>query len=280
MRSRAVERLLPAKPARLTADAEVLRALPRRECRRVGSFVFLDHFGSGAAGAQVDIPPHPHAGLQTVTYLHSGAIEHRDSLGSVQRIEPDDVNWMTAGGGIVHSEKGVAGSYPLRGVQTWVGLPPGQRAGAPAFDHFAAATLPVLETGGTQLRVIAGAVGNLQSPVPSLLPLTYFDLMLQAGAELQVPVAADHELALYIVSGDIVVDQTPIGMGVLATLGASGTVVSMHSTRGARAILLGGAPLPEPTAIWWNFVADSVEEGRRLQARWEAGGFPQMPGAA
>jgi quercetin 2,3-dioxygenase len=278
---RRVVSLLPAKAAPLTGSAEVLRALPRRELRRVGSFVFFDHFGPGPSQPGImDVPPHPHVGLQTVTYLFSGAIEHRDSIGSVQVIRPGEVNWMTAGRAITHAETVVPGSEPLHGIQTWVGLPQAQRKIAPAFQNFAGSALPLVEFPGAQVRVIAGALGEQRSPVPSYLPLTYLDLTLQAGAELAIPVAPDHELALYVAVGDLILDGTAVDRGVLARLSEQGSVVQLRSAGGARAVLFGGVTLPEPTVIWWNFIVDSNEEGHACEADWKAGKFPRVPGFA
>jgi len=276
--ARTVVHLLPAKAAALTGSAEVLRALPRREQRRVGSFVFFDHFGpTSAEHGAMDVPPHPHVGLQTVTYLFSGAIEHRDSLGSVQVISPGDVNWMTAGRAITHAETVVPGSGTLHGIQTWVGLPRERRKMAPSFEHFSAAALPRVEFPGASAVVIAGALGEHRSPVPSFLPLTYLDLSLQPGAELALPVQPDHELALYVAVGEVTLGATAVPTGVLATLGG-GNTLHLGSKQAARALLFGGVPLPEPTAIWWNFIVDTVEEGRACEADWKAGKFPRVPG--
>ena len=277
--SRRVAKLLPAKAAALTGSAEVLRALPRRERRRVGSFVFFDHFGpTQAEHGAMDVPPHPHVGLQTVTYLLSGAIEHRDSLGSVQVIRPGDVNWMTAGHAITHAETVVPGSGALHGIQTWVGLPRERRKMEPAFEHFPAEILPRVEFPGATVVVIAGALGEHRSPVPSFLPLTYLDLDLRAGAELALPVEPGHELALYVISGEVTLGGTVVPRGVLASLDEGGSIFTLGSRQAARAVLFGGVPLPEPTAIWWNFIVDSVEEGRACEADWKAGRFPRVPG--
>lgn len=277
--ARQVARLLPAKPAALTGSAEVLRALPRRERRRVGSFVFFDHFGpTQAEHGAMDVPPHPHVGLQTVTYLFSGAIEHRDSLGSVQVIRPGDVNWMTAGRAITHAETVVQGSGALHGIQTWVGLPRERRKMEPAFEHFSAAVLPRVQFPGAEVVVIAGALGEQRSPVPSFLPLTYLDLNLQAGAELALPLQPEHELALYVASGEVTLGGTVVPKGVLAVLDDGGAVLQLAAKQAARAVLFGGVPLPEPTAIWWNFIVDSVEEGKACEVDWKAGKFPRVPG--
>jgi redox-sensitive bicupin YhaK (pirin superfamily) len=282
---RAIERLLPAKPAHITGTAEVLRALPRREQRRVGSFVFFDHFGPHpAANGEMDVPPHPHHGLQTVTYLFSGAIEHRDSLGTVQLITPGDVNWMTAGDAITHAETvrpgGGSGAEPLHGIQTWVGLPPHERRRAPCFEHFAGATLPTLSYPGAEVRVIAGELDGRRSPVPVFLPLTYLDLRLQAGADLALKVPADHELALYVAVGEVKLAGATVSKGMLAKLDDGGDTLRLACGSDARALLFGGVALPEPTVIWWNFIVDTVEEGRACEADWNAGKFPKVPGFA
>ncbi|HWY23705.1 MAG TPA: pirin family protein [Nevskia sp.] len=276
--ARKLARLLPAKPAQLTGSATVLRALPRREQRRVGPFVFFDHFGPYPSDGAMDVLPHPHVGLQTVSYLFSGAIEHRDCLGSVQVIRPGDVNWMTAGRAITHAEMVVRGGEELHGIQTWVGLPPGQRKIEPAFQHFAGDTLPEVEFPGATVKVIAGELGGRRSPVPTWQPTTYLDLKLQPGAELSLPVNPSHELALYVAVGEVTLGETVVSQGVLAGLGGGGEFLHLASSRGARAVLIGGEPMQEPTVIWWNFIVDSVEEGRACEQDWKAGRFPKVPG--
>lgn len=278
--ARSVARLLPAKPAQLTGTAAVLRALPRREQRRVGPFVFFDHFGPHPSDGAMDVLPHPHVGLQTVSYLFSGAIEHRDCLGSVQVIRPGDVNWMTAGRAITHAEMVVRGGEELHGIQTWVGLPPGQRKIEPAFQHFGGEVLPEVEYPGATVKVIAGALGERRSPVPTCQPLTYLDLRLQAGAELRLPVNPVHELALYVAVGEVTLGEAIVSRGVLASLDGGGGVLQLASARGARVMVIGGEPLQEPTVIWWNFIVDSVEEGRACEQDWKDGRFPRVPGFA
>ncbi len=272
--TRLVERVLPAKPAHLVPGMDVVRALPRRELRRVGPFVFLDHMGPAAGPGELWVPPHPHVGLQTVTYLFSGEIEHRDSLGVVQRITPGAVNWMTSGSGIVHSER--AALAGLHGIQTWVALPHAERRRAPAFDHVAAQDLPVVRAPGAELRVIAGRLGDAASPVQALHPVTYVDVALRPGAELELDLPADHELALYVAEGALRIGEQRVGARELARLGAGAGLV-LRSEPGARAILLGGAPMADPTITHWNFVVGSLAEGLAEDARWKAGGFPAMP---
>jgi redox-sensitive bicupin YhaK (pirin superfamily) len=278
--ARGVSLLLPAKPAQLTGSATVLRALPRREQRRVGPFVFFDHFGPHPSDGAMDVLPHPHIGLQTVTYLFSGAIEHRDCLGSVQVIRPGDVNWMTAGRAITHAEMVVRGGEELHGIQTWVGLPPGRRKIEPAFQHFGGEVLPEVAYPGATVKVIAGTLGAQHSPVPTFQPTTYLDLRLQPGARLSLPVDPAHELALYVAVGEVTLGETVIPRGVLASLGDGGGVLHLASAAGARAVLVGGEPMQEPTVIWWNFIVDSVEEGRACEQDWKAGRFPKVPGFA
>ncbi|MBV8063485.1 MAG: pirin family protein, partial [Nevskia sp.] len=178
-----------------------------------------------------------------------------------------------------HAEMVVRGGEELHGIQTWVGLPPGQRKVEPAFQHFGGELLPTVEYPGASVRVVAGALGERRSPVPTYQPLTYLDLRLQPGAALSLPVPQQHELALYVAVGEVTVAGTPVPTGVLAGLEA-GVVVELASASGARAVLVGGEPLPEPTVIWWNFIVDSNEEGRACEADWKAGRFPPVPGFA
>ncbi|MBZ4418105.1 pirin family protein [Myxococcus sp. RHSTA-1-4] len=278
-RERAAAALWPAKSTELVGESRVLRALPRVELRRVGPFVFCDHFGPAPAVRDVmDVPPHPHVGLQTVTYLFSGAIRHRDSLGTVQDIRPGDVNWMTAGRGIVHAEQVHTGpdAEPLHGVQTWVALPRERRQVEPAFTHTPAALLPLWEREGARVRVIAGGLGDAVSPVATFQPLTYLDVALSAGAEVSLPVDAAHALALYVAEGSATVGGTAVERGVLAHLDEGAPTLPLRSEQGARLLVFGGTPLPDPLVIWWNFVVDSVAEGRARFADWEAGRFPAL----
>lgn len=276
-RQRAVAALWPAKATELVGDARVLRALPRAELRRVGPFVFCDHFGPvPATRAAMDVPPHPHVGLQTVTYLFSGAVAHRDSLGTRQDIRPGDVNWMTSGRGIVHAEAVYPGPQPLHGMQLWVALPRGQRQGPPAFEHFPKERLPRWERDGARVGVIAGRLEDAVSPVPTFQPLTLWDVELRAGAGVLLPVDPAQALAVYGVEGAVSVGGTDVAQGVLAHLDEGAPALALRSDTGARLMVLGGTPLPDPLVIWWNFVVDSVAEGRSRVADWEAGRFPPL----
>lgn len=226
----------------------------------MGPFVLLDHFGPEPPA--MDVPAHPHTGLQTVTYLFSGAVRHRDSLGNEQIIRPGEVNWMTAGRGIVHAERGLPGDL-LHGIQTWLALPHAHRKTDPAFDHLVADA-----RGGT--RPIAGP----GTRVPAFVGVTYLEVDVRGAIELEVD--PDHELAVYAVDGEVDVAGTRVGRGVLAALTGGGDRVELGAA-GTRAIVLGGDTVPEPTVIYWNFVADSLVEGQTMHRDWQAGRFPTLP---
>jgi hypothetical protein len=257
---RSVALVLPAKSTPLVPGASVLRALPRRELRRVGPFVLLDHFGPEAPA--MDVPAHPHTGLQTITYLFSGAIRHRDSLGNEQVIRPGEVNWMTAGRGIVHAERGLAGDA-LHGIQTWVALPHAQRKMDPAFHHLVAAS-------DGPVRTLAGR----GVAVPTFQGVTYLEVDVRGAVEVDVDPA--HDLAVYAVDGEVDIGGTRVGRGVLAHLTSGDARVELGAA-GTRAVIIGGDTMPEPTAIYWNFVADSLGEGKAFHRDWEAGAFPRLP---
>jgi redox-sensitive bicupin YhaK (pirin superfamily) len=266
----------------------VRRLLPAGKQRAVGPFLFFDHFGPTRLppGKGMDVRPHPHINLATVTYLFAGEIVHRDSLGSVQAIRPGDINWMTAGRGIVHSERTgpelrASGSV-AHGLQLWVGLPRADEETAPAFHHHPAATLPELAVGGATVRLLAGEAFGRRSPVRTFSPLTYLDIALPAGRSLALPPEGG-ERGLYVISGRAVCDGTahePHRMLLLA----SDRPVTIAADGDTRAVLVGGAPFPEPRHIWWNFVSSSAERLEQAKRDWltrrgEAGGpFPLVPG--
>ena len=258
------------------------RLLPHAQRRSVGPFVFFDHIGPAVLGGEqpVAVRPHPHIGLATVTYLWEGAMMHRDSLGSVQEIQPGDVNWMTAGAGIVHSERtperlrGV--DHPFHGLQTWVALPVVHEDVAPAFAHHPKATLPVVEREGVTLRIVAGHAYGARSPVAVLAPTLYVSIDLAPGASLEV--TDEHEeRALYPVSGALTLDGEALPLKTLAVLEPGGRPL-LRATTAARVMLLGGAPLDGPRFIWWNFVSSSREKIEAAKQRWKDGGFGQVPG--
>jgi redox-sensitive bicupin YhaK (pirin superfamily) len=265
----------------------VTRMLPQAKRRFVGPFVFVDHMGPAVMQPDhsLDVRPHPHIGLATVTYLFDGAIVHRDSTGCVQRIAPGDVNWMTAGRGIVHSERtpddlrGRGG--PMHGIQTWVALPLAFEAAEPSFVHCPARDLPLIERPGATIRVIAGHAFGGRSPAPVLSETLYCALAMQPGAVLEV--ADEHaERAVLVAQGSIAIDGAAAQAGDLAVLAAGTALIA--ATTSARMMLLGGAPLGE-RFLWWNFVASSRERIEAAKAEWNAytgaagsRQFPHVPG--
>ena len=261
---------------------EVRRVLPAFPRQRVGPFIFFDHFGPVAfpPGQGMDVRPHPHIGLATVTYLFEGEILHRDSLGSRQPIQPGDVNWMVAGKGIVHSERTPADvraqGGSMHGLQLWIALPTEAEEAEPRFEHHAMAGLPVVRRPGATLRVIAGSAYGQTAPVGVLSPTLYVDVTLAPGAS--VAVDAEHEdRAVYVVDGTVVCAGQRLVPGALTVLRA-GADVSLSSEGGARAVLIGGAPLPGVRHIEWNFVSSSAARLQRAKDDWRAGRFPKVPG--
>jgi redox-sensitive bicupin YhaK (pirin superfamily) len=260
----------------------VRRALPARERRSVGPFVFFDQMGPAAftSGGGLDVRPHPHIGLATMTYLFEGEILHRDSLGTVQIIRPGEVNWMLAGRGIVHSERTPPemrrGSSPLSGIQVWIGLPSREEEVPPAFSHHAAAELPELSLPGVHLRLVAGTLAGARSPVQTLSPLFYADAQLEAGATLALD--DEHaERAMFVCSGDVRLQTRRIEPGRMLVFPAGGPIhIDAHAQ--SRVLLLGGAPLDSRRYLWWNFVASSREQLTLAAERWRAGNFPPVPG--
>ncbi|QNM98222.1 pirin family protein [Chitinimonas koreensis] len=260
----------------------VKRLLPSLPKQAVGPFIFFDHMGPAAQapGQGMDVRPHPHIGLATVTYLYEGEILHRDSLGSVQRIRPGDVNWMTAGSGVVHSERSPddarARGQTLHGLQTWFALPKQDEDAAPGFWHHPAETLPLLEEPGLSLRVVLGSAYGARSPVHTYGDTLYVAGELAPGAAFEVP--AEHaERGVYVARGRVEIDGEPVEAGQLAVL-TPGVAVTVAATADTRLLVLGGEPLDGPRFIWWNFVASSRERIEEAKLRWQEGRFPQVPG--
>ena len=262
----------------------VSRLLPAASRPSVGPFVFFDHFGplEVQAGDNHDVRPHPHIGLATVTYLFDGAILHRDSLGSVQRIEPGAINWMTAGRGIVHSErapedlKGKA--YLQHGLQLWAALPQAHEEAAPDFVHTPAADIPVVALGAAEVRVLIGEAFGQTSPVKTFSKTVYLDIQLGAGGCLDLPPLAD-ELALYGVQGDLAVDGDALPARTLAIL-VPGTATRITATEPARFMVLGGDALDGHRFIWWNFVSSRKERIAQAGDDWTAQRMGQVAGDA
>lgn len=262
---------------------EVRRALPARERQMVGPFIFFDQMGPGEflAGRGLDVRPHPHIGLATVTYLFEGEILHRDSLGSRQPIVPGDVNWMTAGQGIAHSERTDQASRDhanrLFGIQSWVALPKTAEETAPGFVHHPGATLPEVEDRGLRLRLIAGAGWGLVSPVAVSSPLFYADAVLAPGAAVPLPEEHD-ERAAYVVQGEIDVAGDRFAPGRMLVF-RPGDRLALHAgPQGARVLLLGGAAMDGPRHLFWNFVSSSRERIEQAKADWRDGRFGKVTG--
>ena len=261
---------------------QVHRVLPSSRQRMVGPFIFFDHMGPAMfrAGDGVDVRPHPHIGLSTVTYLFDGEIVHRDSLGSALPIRPGAVNLMTAGRGIVHSERTAAdhrdGGEPLHGLQLWVALPAKDEEMAPGFAHTASADIPELRENGLTLRVIAGKMQGLTSPVTTTSETIFAEAHLKAGTVL--PIGADHEeRALYIVKGEIEIGGDRHG-GERLLLLKPGARIDVKAASDAHVILVGGAAMDGPRHIWWNFVSSRKDRIEAAKADWKAGRFDLVPG--
>jgi len=260
----------------------VRRVLPALATRTIGPFIFFDHIGPATLvpGIGLDVRPHPHIGLATVTYLFEGAIMHRDSVGSVQKISPGDVNWMTAGGGIVHSERTPdeerAAGQNMHGIQTWVALPVAEEECPPSFEHHPAATLPQIERNGVKLRVIAGSAFGETAPTTTFSPTLY--VAAQFSADSAVTLDPEHEeRGVYLVEGDLSIDGDVLPAGQMAVL-KTGYSADLRSTDGAIAMLLGGAPLDGPRFIEWNFVSSSKEKIEAAKRAWSEQRMGQVPG--
>lgn len=261
---------------------EVRRAVPSLQARSVGPFVFVDHMGPAVfePGRGIDVRPHPHIGLATVTFLWAGAIHHRDTLGSDQVIRPGDVNWMTAGRGIAHSERTPADEratgQDLHGMQTWVALPQGDEETAPEFHHHAAAALPQWTRNGAHLRVIAGQAWGEQSPVRVFADTFNVAIDLQPDAELPIDSRAV-ERALYVLDGQAQLDGADIPPRHLVVLDR-GTTPVLRARTPLKVMLLGGEPLDGTRHLWWNFVSSSRERIEQAKQDWLDGRFGKIDG--
>lgn len=279
-----VESVIAARVRDLVDGFKVRRVLPAPRRRMVGPFIFLDQMGPEilSAGQGLDVAPHPHIGLATVTYMFSGSLLHRDSLGSVQRIDPGELNLMTAGRGIAHSERTPqehrAVSSEAFGLQAWVALRHEQEECAPSFAHHPSNDVPLEEWDGVNLRMLMGSISGVRSPIDSLPDLFYADVTLASGARL--PIAPEYEeRGVYIVKGEIVVegDTARYAAGNLVVLAPGAEVIITTGTE-ARVMLLGGAPMEGPRHIYWNFVSSSRERIEQAKEDWMAGRFERVPG--
>jgi redox-sensitive bicupin YhaK (pirin superfamily) len=260
----------------------VRRALPHASRRMVGPFIFFDHFGPAEfrAGQGIDVRPHPHIGLATVTFLFDGEIIHRDSLGTAAAIRPGEVNWMTAGRGIVHSERTAPehrnDGEPIHGLQCWVALPAAEEETAPAFSHHDSAALPLVKSEDKTVRVVAGSAYGERSPVSTLSETLFADVTLAAGATLPVD-ATTEERAIYLISGEIEIAGDRFEAGRLLVL-RPGDAITVTAVGDAHLVLLGGAAMDGPRHIWWNFVSSRKERIEQAKADWKLARFDSMPG--
>jgi redox-sensitive bicupin YhaK (pirin superfamily) len=260
----------------------VARVLPNPHQRTVGPFVFFDYFGPAefAPGHGIDVRPHPHIGLATVTYLFEGSQVHRDSLGSVQAIEPGDVNWMTAGRGIVHSERTGpevrARGHRMHGIQSWVGLPNVNEEDPPSFQHVPKRDLPALERDGVSLRIVTGKAYGLASPVRVPMEIFYVDAQMKDGAALALP-AEYEERAAMVVGGEVEAGGARHGDGAMVLFDKD-EAATVKALGDARVMLLGGATLDGPRHVWWNFVSSSRERIEKAKEDWRAMRIGTIPG--
>ena len=261
---------------------KVHRTLPSKARTMVGPFLFFDQMGPAhlPEGGGIDVRPHPHINLATVTYLFDGAIDHRDSLGTRQRIEPGAVNLMTAGHGIVHSERSPgdarAAGPDLSGIQTWLALPEAQEEIDPAFEHVAKADLPMLEAEGVIARIIMGSLWGRTAPTTTYAGTIYADIVLEPGASVPIDPAAD-ERAVYLAMGEATLEGVPLEPMVLYVL-RPGIAATLRSAGGGRAMLCGGDAFATPRHVWWNFVSSSRDRINEAKRAWMAGNFPRVPG--
>ena len=268
--------------ARDLGGFEVRRALPSARRQMVGPFIFFDQMGPAEflLGEGIDVRPHPHIGLATVTYLFDGEILHRDSLGTLQPIRPGDVNWMTAGQGIAHSERTSPevrrSGGRLFGIQSWVALPASAEETAPAFAHLGRDELPVVAGEGKEVRVITGSLYGQRSPVLTFTEMFYADAALAQGAKLPLP-AEHEERGVYIVDGAVEVAGDRFAAGQLLVF-KPGDAITLVAAEPARLLLLGGEPMDGPRHIWWNFVSSRADRIEQAKADWKAGRFSPVPG--
>jgi hypothetical protein len=268
--------------ARDLGGFEVRRALPATQRQMVGPFIFFDQFGPVLmrSGRGMDVRPHPHIGLATVTWLFDGKIFHRDSLGSEQPIAPGELNWMTAGKGIVHSERTpateLARDRQVFGIQSWVALPKQFEETAPQFEHVAPDDMPLLQDRGVTARVVAGSLFGARSPVKTHSDLFYVDVQLEPGAA--IPITAEYEeRGVYVADGEIEIADQVFSAGRLLVF-RPGDQITVRSQTKSRLMLLGGEPMDGPRHIWWNFVSSSKERIEAAKQDWKMARFDIVPG--
>jgi redox-sensitive bicupin YhaK (pirin superfamily) len=281
-----IDQRISAHVKTLAPTLSVRRLLPSAARQSVGPFLFFDHFGPVTAmpDDNHDVRPHPHIGLATVTYLFEGAMLHRDSLGVVQRIEPGAINWMTAGAGIVHSERTppdlLHGPRRSHGLQLWVGLPVAQEDVPPSFAHTPAEAIPCFTESGATVRLLIGAWGSLRSPVNTFAKTLYLDVEMQPGGVLHLPAETEpgaSERGVYSVDNILSIDGESIEPYSMATL-TPGAAARIEAPAGARFVVIGGEPMDGHRFMWWNFVSSSREKIERAKAAWSAQTMGKVPG--
>ena len=277
-----VQTVIETRARDLVDGFKVRRALPSRQRRMVGPFIFLDQMGPEVLreGRGLDVAPHPHIGLATVTYLFSGELLHRDSLGSIQPIRPGELNWMTAGRGIAHSERTPPEMRTTRsdlfGIQSWVALPTQYEETEPTFAHHGADELPIVEDHGKRVRLICGSLYGARSPVRLLSDMFYAEVILEKDARLPVPKDYE-ERATYVVGGFILVNDSEIFRAGQLIVFKPGTEIILSTPASARLMLLGGEPLEGRRHIWWNFVSSSPDRIEQAKDDWNSGRFSPVP---
>lgn len=277
-----IELLVQGRAHELGPGFAVRRVLPSVKRRMVGPFIFLDHFGPMTippGGDGMEVRPHPHIGLATVTYLFDGSIMHRDSEGNIQEIQPGAMNLMTAGRGIAHSERTPdaqrANGQLMLGLQSWIALPEGKEEIAPSFQHYGAGSLPTVQDKGLRARIIAGRSFGATSPVEMVSPWFYVEVSLDAG--MSAPLDADHEeRAIYLVEGEVEIAGDRHEAPRLLVF-CPGDRITVRATRPARMMFLGGDALEGPRHIWWNFVSSSKERIEQAKEDWKTGRFAAVP---
>jgi len=261
---------------------KVHRTLPSRPRTMVGPFIFFDQMGPAhlEVGTGIDVRPHPHINLATVTYLFAGAIDHRDSIGTFATIEPGAVNLMTAGNGIVHSERSPQAQRDagpeLSGIQTWLALPERFEEIDPAFEHVAAANLPIVDSGNARARVIMGSLWGASAPATTYAGTIYADIELASGASVPIDAEAD-ERAIYLAMGQASIDGWELEPQTLYVL-RPGIAATLRSASGGRVMLCGGEAFTTPRHVWWNFVSSDRDRINQAKEDWKAGLFPKVPG--
>ena len=260
---------ITAKPAQIGGGITVSRLLPTVARRMVGAWCFLDHAGPAVfkTGEGLKVGPHPHIGLQTFTWMLEGQVLHRDSLGYEQIVRPGQVNLMTAGAGISHTEESLPDEHELHAVQLWIALPEAHKNIAPAFDHYP--ILPKWQDQGMELTLLAGSYAGKTAPTQIYSKLLGVDLYAQEASRKTFTLAEDFEHCLLIVSGEWQINGETYSENELAYIGVGAQAITIEATRGARAVLLGGEPYPSEIVLWWNFVGHSREEIAKAQYDWE-----------